>query len=212
MSIIPVVLLSSYTFLARPRSMYICPRLIGHAASGHYLQVKLVGNLIHGHALVLHMVYPQVADDANLMCHCMDSSIEVLKTVRSAKGQPEYLPTNWRSQLDGVSTNWGSTSFAHHEYLHRLRVLGDVVDIVRNKVGSTHEDIDAVFGILKEHLRFKDCMTPFDLKRELEEALKTYALPVYIIDVDCVFDYKAFYSPHVDARLEGYGYSADTDG
>ena len=145
MSIIPVVLLSSYTFLARPRSMYICPRLIGHTASGHYLQVKLVGNLIHGHALVLHMVYPQVADDANLMCHCMDSSIEVLKTVRSAKGQPEYLPTNWRSQLDGVSTNWGSTSFAHHEYLHRLRVLGafasaelwrQVVDVVVQVVAT----------------------------------------------------------------------------
>ena len=185
--------------------MYVCPRFIGLAPSGHYLQVKMVGNLIHGHALVLHLVYPQVVDNSNLVCHCLDSPIELLKQLRTGKDRPDFLPANWRSQLDGVSTNWGVTTFAHHEYLHRRHVLGDLTDVVRNKVGSTHEDIDACFGIAKSHLLYKDCVTPQDLKRELAAAFATYSLPVFIVDVDAVLDYQSFYQPHVDASLAGYG-------
>ena len=107
--------------------------------------------------------------------------------------------------MDGVSTNWGQTSFAHHEYLHRRRVIGDDADVVRNKVGSTHEDIDAIFGVAKEHLQYKDCITPAMLKSELRKAFEMYTLPVVILDVDAVFDYKSFYEPHIDDQLAGYG-------
>lgn len=186
--------------------MYVCPRFIGLAPSGNFLQIKMVGNLMHGHALVLHLVYPQVADNSNLVCHCMDSSIHIMKSVRRSKGQPDYLPANWRSQLDGVSTNWGSTTFAHHENLHRRGVIGETADLCRNPVGSTHEDIDALFGVAKNHLINKDCVTPQELKHELRAAFETYALPVFIVDVDAVLDYKAFYQPHIDPALSGYGW------
>ena len=148
---------------------------------------------------------PQVTDDSNLVCHCLDSSIEIVKEVRIAKDQPDFLPDNWRSQLDGVSSNWGTTTFAHHQFLHHRRVLGDTTDVIRNKTGSTHEDIDALFGLAKSHLINQDIMTPQDLKRELRAAFSTFDLPVFILDVDAVLDYKSFYASHIDPKLSGYG-------
>ena len=84
-------------------------------------------------------------------------------------------------------------------------VCDDDADVVRNKVSSTHEDTDAIFGVAKEHLQYKDCITPAMLKSELRKAFEMYTLPVVILDVDAVFDYKSFYEPHIDDQLAGYG-------
>ena len=185
--------------------MYVVPRMIGVDLGRKCVQFKLVGNLFHGHVLVLHLVHPNVPDDSNLMCHCLDTALEELVKVRVSKDQPDFFTPNHRSQLDGVSTNWGMTSFAHHEFLQRKRVLGERVDVVRNKVGSTHEDIDALFGTGKEHLKNVDCATPQELVTELRKAFSTYKLPVVILEVDATLDYKSFYAEHVDPKLEGFG-------
>lgn len=185
--------------------MYIVPRLI-ETCTRNCLQLKLVGNLFHGHALVLHMVMPSVPDDANLVCHCFDTAIEEVKKVRTAKDQPAYLPPNWRSQLDGVSSNWGLTTFAHHEFLHRRRVLGELTDVVRNRVGSTHEDIDALFGTAKDHLKNLNIATPGELRTEIAACFAAYKYPVIILTVDATLDYKSFYAPCIDTKLEGFGH------
>ena len=169
------------------------------------LQLKLVGNLFHGHCLVLHLVLPNVPDDANLVCHCFDTAVEECTKTRIAKDQPDFLPANHRSQLDGVSTNWGKIVFAHHEFLQRKRVLGEMVNINRNKVGSTHEDIDALFGIAKEHLKNVDCVTPDELKAHILKAFEHYKYPVVILEVEATLDYRAFYEPHIDPKLGGFG-------
>ena len=80
--------------------MYIVPRFVGDDLGRKCLQIKLVGNLMHGHLLVLHLVYPSVKDESNLMCHCLDTAIEELVKMRTGKDQPDFLPPNWRSQLD----------------------------------------------------------------------------------------------------------------
>ena len=103
---------------------------------------EVVGNIFHGHCLVFHIVLPHVKDDANLNMHCLDTSLEVLETVREGKGLPQYCTPQFRGQWDGVSTNWGSVSFAHIERLHNERILGCTTDVRRNKVGSTHEHVD----------------------------------------------------------------------
>ena len=74
------------------QSDYALPRLVGtdHGRAG--VKVKLVGNLFHAHLLVLHIVHPQVPDDANLFCHCFDTSMEELIKTRIAKDQPECAP------------------------------------------------------------------------------------------------------------------------
>ena len=128
---------------------YVLPRVISTELKRACVKFKLVGNLVHGHAIVFHLVCPHVADNPNLVCHCSDTTREEIATVRTAKGQPAYCPPNWRLQVDGVNTQWGSTTFAHHSYLHDERVLGATTDIIRSKVGDTHEDVDGLFGMLK---------------------------------------------------------------
>ena len=188
--------------------MYVVPRRVGVDLGRKALQVKLVGNLVHGHALVFHLVYPHIPDDANLVCHCLDTTLEEVEKIRCLKQQPAYFPPNWRSQLDGVSTNWGAVTFAHHQHLQMRKVLGEKLDVARNKVGSTHEDIDALFGTAKEHLKNLDISTPQELKAEIAKAFASYQLPVVILEVDATFDYKSYYEGHIDEKLSGYGCAA----
>lgn len=185
--------------------MYVCPRYVGLDVGRKVLQWKLVGNLFHGHVLVFHLVMPHITDDANLVCHCLDTSLEELVKVRRAKGQPEYLPSHMRIQLDGVSSNWGQTTFAHIAHRHKQHVFGADTDVCRNNVGSTHEDVDALFGKAKSHLELQDCTTPSEMVQCIKDAFKDYQLPVVVLYVDAVFDYKEFYEPHVDHGLRGYG-------
>lgn len=187
------------------QTMYLCPRFIGLDHGRDCLQVKLVGTLFHGHCYIVHLVYPHVPDDANLVCHCLDTAIEEVVKVRVGKDQPDFLPPNFRTQLDGVSTNWGSVTFAHHHYLQLRGLFGEKVDVVRNRVGSTHEDIDATFGVAKEHLKFLDIISPLQLKTEIARAFATLKVPVVILDVDATLDYRAFYAEHIDPKLGGYG-------
>ena len=187
------------------RSVYVCPRFVGTDVGRDCLQWKLVGNLFHGHCLVLHLVMPHVADDANLVCHCLDTSLEELGRVRVAKGQPEYLTPHIRLQLDGVSSNWGKRLFAHVAHKQQQGVFGVDVDVCRNKVGSTHEDIDALFGVAKSHLGPRDTITPYELVDHIKVAFNDYPLPVKVLFVDAVFDYWQYYSPHIDKGLSGFG-------
>lgn len=113
---------------------YVCPKLIGTSLNRDALQMKLVGNILHAHMLVFHLVMPHIKDDANLFCHCLDTSLVELRKLRIAKGQPAFLPVNWRSQIDGVSTQWGKTAFAHHQHLVDRGALGENTDVARNKV------------------------------------------------------------------------------
>ena len=157
---------------------YVLPRVIGTELKRACVKFKLVGNLVHGHAIVIHLVCPHVADNSNLVCHCSDTTREEIATVRTAKGQPAYCPPNWRLQVDGVNTQWGSTTFAHHSYLHDERVLGATTDIIRNKVGDTHEDVDGLFGMLKVNMKNKDIITPSDLEAAIRETFEQHPLPV----------------------------------
>ena len=80
-----------------------------------------------------------------------------------------------------------------------------MVNINRNKVGSTHEDIDALFGIAKEHLKNVDCATPDEFKAHILKAFEHYRYPVVILEVEATLDYRAFYEPHIDPKLGGFG-------
>lgn len=66
------------------QSWYQLPRLLDtdHGRTG--CKFKLVGNLWHGHVLVLCIIHPQVPDDANLVQHCMAVSQEELIKVSMA--------------------------------------------------------------------------------------------------------------------------------
>jgi len=82
----------------------------------------------------------------------------------------------------------------------------------RSKVGSTHEDVDGLFSVIKAHIKNKEIMTPDEMVAAIKSAFSNYSLPVFVVIVDATYDYKAHYKGHVDKKLGGYGYSADTDG
>ena len=115
-------------------------------------------------------------------------------------GDRRYLPTNVRVQLDGVGTNWGRITFAHITTLVKMGVLGNTV-VARNPVGNTHEDIDAIFAILRNHLIDLDVFSPSELDAAIRGALHSYSLPIFIKHVDGTRDYQAHYDPHIDRGL-----------
>lgn len=74
-------------------------------------------------------------------------------------------------------------------------------------MGETHEDVDALFGVLHESLINKDVMTYDALIEAIKYAFREYRLPVVVLPVDATLDYKAFYAPHINKYLSGFGYS-----
>ena len=92
---------------------YVLPKICALDYSRNGLQLKLVASLYHGHVLVVHLVMPHIPGDANLTCHCIDTSLEEYQKVMKEKGFPGHCPENCRFQMDGVSTNWGLVTFAH---------------------------------------------------------------------------------------------------
>ena len=74
-------------------------------------------------------------------------------------------------------------------------------------MGETHEDVDAIFGVLHESLINKDVVTYDGLVDAIKYAFREYRLPVVVLPVDATLDYKEFYAPHMNKHLGGYGYS-----
>ena len=205
-------LYATYISDGATQSDYVLPKIPGFDLGRTCLPLKLVGNIWHGHAVIFHLVMPHIKDDSNLVCHCLDSSREILEQVRSEKGQPRHLPPNLRIQFDGVNTNWGEVTFAHIEHLHNERAMGSRTDVRRNRVGSTHEDVDALFSMIKRHIKNKEIMYPEEMISAIKSAFATYSLPVFVLLVDATYDYKALYKPLIDKKLGGYGYSHLTEG
>ena len=194
------------------QSDYILPKIVQFDVGKKGLQMKLNATIFHGHCLVLHVVHPHIPGDANLTCHLIDTSLEVYHRTMVAKGHAGHTPPNNRFQMDGVSTNWGLITFAHLQNLKDGLVLGDDVDVVRNPVGDTHEDVDGIFGVAHEELKNEDVMDPFELDKHIKAAFVNYKLPVTILHVDATFDYKSFYEGHVNSELGGFGYSETESG
>ena len=124
-----------------------------------------------------------------------------------------FLPPNFRVQIDGVSTNWGKTSLAHLDYLVKGAVV-DVLTAVRNPVGNTHEDIDAIFALLRNVLINRDVLSVDDLMSVIDETFPgrqfgPLKLPVAVLFVDATFDYISFYAQAgaLDPKLANFSYS-----
>jgi hypothetical protein len=72
-----------------------------------------------------------------------------------------YVPfPRWLlAQVDGGSENTSRTFYALCEYLVRIGIF-DRIEVARLPVGHTHDDIDALFGVLWRALRGKTIITP----------------------------------------------------
>ena len=74
-------------------------------------------------------------------------------------------------QIDGGSENTSKIFYALCERLVR-KIVFDRVEVSRLPVGHTHEDIDALFGVLWRAARSKTIITPEQLKKMALSAFK----------------------------------------
>jgi hypothetical protein len=73
--------------------------------------------------------------------------------------------------------------------------------VSRNPVGNTHEDIDGLFGVLKNFLKEKHWTTIDELKELIEQCYANSPFTV-IVNVLCdVLDFKAWLGPCIDNKL-----------
>ena len=122
------------------------------------------------------------------------------------------MPPSLRCQLGGVNNNWGKNTLAHVAHLAGLLNAVTEATVVRNVVGNTHEDIDGLFGVIKRKFGTKDMLFVSQFEETVAEAFLNFRLPVRIVDVDTTRDYIAFYDPHIDPELSGFGYSVHIPG
>ena len=59
-------------------------------------------------------------------CHSCTSVINLCDQLRAAKGLGPHVPPEVRTQLDGVSNNWGKTNFGFNDHLVRQGILASV--------------------------------------------------------------------------------------
>jgi len=78
-------------------------------------------------------------------------------------------------------------------------------DLLYTRRSLRHEDIDALFALIRNHVMKKNIDTYDDFIRLVKEAFAKYKLPVRIIDVDSTYDYTEFYKDHIDPNLANFG-------
>ena len=69
------------------------------------------------------------------------------------------FPTTLFVQVDGGPENSSKTFYAFMEYLVKEKIFNKI-EVTRLPVGHTHEDIDAMFGVLWRHMQSKTIITP----------------------------------------------------
>jgi hypothetical protein len=180
-------------------------------ASGHTnLDLKLVGTKFHGNIgaslVVFDLVLPQlVSDDSNLMCTLLYNA---LITWQTHGGGNRSMPPHGRLQVDGVSTNWGGITFGFLEYLVRSGVFKSL-NVARNPVGNTHEDIDGIFGNLRLFLMNKSWSTVDGLVKHIKDCFARAPFAVIVNVVSDVLDIKAWIQPVLDPKLSLYSRHGD---
>lgn len=83
--------------------------------------------------------------------------------------------------------------------------------LTRLPVGHTHEDIDARFGTIWDHVRLLTINTPNSYKDQLRASFpQSDDDHCAVIDIFWVPDYKAFFQPFIDCNLSHYSKLEDT--
>lgn len=138
------------------------------------LKQKIFGAKQHGVSKTFYRTYPYVESGANLACEVLLHEIEHrMKTcIQNCTDFPRHLML----QIDGGPENTSKTFYGLCESLVKLGVF-DRIDVSRLPVGHTHEDIDALFGVLWRAAQFKTLITPDEWKKMAKDCFN-------VIDLD----------------------------
>jgi hypothetical protein len=125
------------------------------------LKQKIFGAKQHGFSRTLYRSYPFTEGGANLSCEVLLREIE--RRQQHCIEHKTVMPRKLLIQIDGGPDMTAKSLYGLCEYLVRKDVF-DQIDIARLPVGHTHEDIDAMFGVLWRAAQGKNIFTPQEWK------------------------------------------------
>lgn len=128
-----------------------------HKETGTEVKQKIIGAKQHGISRTFYRFFPHVKSGANLACEVLLHEIERRMEYCIANDIP--FARILFLQIDGGPENTSKTFYALCEYLVRIGVF-DKIEAARLPVGHTHEDIDAMFGVLWRAAQGKTIITP----------------------------------------------------
>jgi hypothetical protein len=126
------------------------------------LKQKIIGAKQHGFARTFYRAIPHVASGTNLAIEVLLHEIE--KRMEFCKLNNISMPDVLFLQIDGGPENTAKAFYAMLDQLVKLGVFRKI-EVCRLPVGHTHEDIDALFGVLWRASRHKTLITPQDWQR-----------------------------------------------
>lgn len=181
-------------------SKTVCPSFKDSFDYKPTLNMHIQGVLAHGRTLDLYRSFPNLNKTCNLAIH---SWLMTLEAEYKDKGK---LPDTIYHQIDGGSENTGKTVLAVSEMLVAKRLTKKVV-LTRLPVGHTHEDIDAVFGVIWSKVMNHNVLSPEQYKRLLLLSGREKEKTVKVVDVWSVPNYIEYFKHHINKNVGRYAKS-----
>jgi hypothetical protein len=126
-------------------------------SSGVEIKQKIIGAKQHGFSRTFYRFYPHVQSGSNMACEVLMHEIE--RRMDHCIENGGEFPRHLYLQIDGGPENASKTFYSLCEYLVQEGVF-DHIEAARLPVGHTHEDIDALFGVLWKAAQGKTLITP----------------------------------------------------
>jgi len=168
-----------------------CPYLGSQGNFSNPIPQHIVGVKEHGHGATFYRTFGTVTKGADITTYC------ILRKIEEWKRRNKKYPTKIYIQIDGASDNANKYLYGMLELLVSKRIAKSIV-LTRLPVGHTHEDIDALFGIIYNSFKSIPAETLLKYKEVIEEAFKMQGFDSKVEDVYCVPDYKAYINPAID--------------
>jgi len=170
------------------QSKVCCPNCGSQDSFDKPLKQYVVGVKEHGHKVSIFATNGTVQKGADLTIHCILLKIEEWKQ-RNEGRYPEKIYL----QLDGGSENANQYVIGMLELLVTKMVAREIV-FSRLPTGHTHEDIDACFGVIRQHLFDNEYETLTKFKTLIESAFVSKNLKAEVNFINVIPDYKRFLS------------------
>lgn len=128
-----------------------------HTETGPVVKQKIIGAKQHGISRTFYRTYPHVKGGTNVAIEVVLHEIE--RRMDYCLANSLTFPRVLLLQIDGGPENTSKIFYALNEYLVKIGVF-DRVEVARLPVGHTHEDIDAMFGVLWRAAQGKTIISP----------------------------------------------------
>jgi hypothetical protein len=170
------------------------------------LRQTILGVKEHGHGVTIYRTCGTVTKHSNLSVYA------VLCQIESWKLRNNYYPELLYLQVDGGAENANKLMLGFLELLASKRIIPTIY-FTRLPTGHTHEDIDAVFGVIWKSNRLNSCETLDKFVDHVQQAFgsgtfnksstsSAHDSNVEVRDVYVIPNYDSFISPSIDSNLK----------